>query len=248
MSRGPKSSRCCVPPLPLNEYHDQPPALSSNVRSGVDARFGRSRTGLLWLVSRSSALVLNLYDISAKPSINTLLEESKTYADVLDARSFDVGEGSRVAEVGVDASERLSVGSADVVEDDMSLGADFAVAACAVELAETLDGEAADGHGACSVVLEDFVFLFIESVVQSPFVGSWLTAPKAPPPIILVVSPASCSLIVKASSQTADHQTLVKVQAPKQCTPSTWLGPMITLESEPPSSISKTASLLPPSA
>jgi hypothetical protein len=69
----------------------------------------------------------------------------------------------------------------------MALSLGLAVTAAPVKLAEVVDGEAGDLHGAAAVVL-----------------------------------------------QTADHQTLVSLQAPMQCTPSIWLGPMMTLEREAP--------------
>lgn len=71
-------------------------------------------------------------------------ERYETYADIVDIGSDDVGKGSSITKVGVDTSETLAIGGADVVEDDMSLVADLAVTTRAVELAEGFDGEAAD--------------------------------------------------------------------------------------------------------
>lgn len=51
----------------------------------------------------------------------------------------------------------LALGGGDVVEDDVALVHAVAVAAAPVELAEVVDGEAGDGHGAGAVVLEHLV-------------------------------------------------------------------------------------------
>lgn len=82
-----------------------------------------------------------------------------TYTNVVNLRGNDVGEGSSISKVGVDASQTLAISGTDVVENNMSLVADLAVAARAVELAKGLDREAADRHGAGTIVLKDFVLL-----------------------------------------------------------------------------------------
>lgn len=60
----------------------------------------------------------------------------KTYADIFNINSLDVGKGSGIAKVGIDTSQTLAAGGADVVEDDVSFVADLAIPARAVELAE----------------------------------------------------------------------------------------------------------------
>lgn len=78
-------------------------------------------------------------------------------ADDLDGAGAGARDGGRVAKVGVDARQDLSVVGLDVLDDDVALDAVLAVAAGAVELAKVDDGEAVDGHGALAVVLDDLV-------------------------------------------------------------------------------------------
>ena len=69
----------------------------------------------------------------------------------------------------------------------------------------------------------------------------WTTlsfASWAPPPWIKTFPEPRAEI---ASSQTSRNQTLVKVQAPLQWTPSSWFLPMMTLEMEAPFSKMKTA-------
>lgn len=54
-------------------------------------------------------------------------------------------------------SKELSRGGVDVVEDDVALVHGLAVATAAVQLAEGLDGESANGEGTGAVVLENLV-------------------------------------------------------------------------------------------
>ena len=61
-------------------------------------------------------------------------------ADGLDGRSARVGDGGAVTEVGVDASEDLSVVGLDVLDDEGAGNAVLAVTAGTVELAEVDDG------------------------------------------------------------------------------------------------------------
>ena len=106
--------------------------------AGVDARLAGARAERLGLL----AVVVALEGL----------------ADLLGAGGAGVGDGGGVAVVGVDASEELAAGGLDVLDGDGALGAvALAVAARPVELAEVLDGEAVDGHGGGTVVLDDLV-------------------------------------------------------------------------------------------
>lgn len=79
-------------------------------------------------------------------------------ADCINARSTCRGvDGGRVAEVGVDACEKLAVGGFYALDDDVALGALLAVTAGTVELTEGVDSEAIDRDGAGAVVLDYFV-------------------------------------------------------------------------------------------
>ena len=77
-------------------------------------------------------------------------------ADLLDAgaaRALNVGS---VSVVGVDASKNLAARRFHVLDGDDTLGAvTLAVTARAVKLAEVGDGEAVDGDGRGTVVLDD---------------------------------------------------------------------------------------------
>jgi hypothetical protein len=73
----------------------------SNIRSLVDTRLGRTFTE-----SRRLLVVV----------VGTLV----LLADVLDRLGTGLGDGGSVAVVAVDADEVLSVGSLDVVDDDLS--------------------------------------------------------------------------------------------------------------------------------
>ena len=54
-------------------------------------------------------------------------------------------------------SKSLALRSSDVREDDVAFGLGLAVTTAAVKLAEVVDGEAGDLHGAAAVVLQDLV-------------------------------------------------------------------------------------------
>ena len=54
--------------------------------------------------------------------------------------------------------KNLALRSRDVREDNVTLALGLAVSAASVELAEVVDGEARDVHGAAAVVLQDLVF------------------------------------------------------------------------------------------
>lgn len=132
--------------------------LLGDVGLAVDASVTRARADLLRL---------NIVVISA----------SVLVADGLDTAGLDVGESGSVAQVRVDAfphvskisivmkgrmrsaltSKSLALRSSDVVKDDMALVLGLAVAAAAVEFAEVVNGEAADGKGSATVVLQDLV-------------------------------------------------------------------------------------------
>src|SRR4051794_4211951 len=58
---------------------------------------------------------------------------------------------------------------------------------------------------------------------------------RAPPPSMVIVCDAEVPLKVAASSPTSSHQTLRRVQLPRQCTPSAAGAPMMTLDSVAPS-------------
>ena len=106
--------------------------------AGVDARLAGARAEGLGLL----AVVVALEGL----------------ADLLGAGGAGVGDGGGVAVVGVDTSEELAAGGLDVLDGDGALGAvALAVTARPVELAEVLDGEAVDGHGGGTVVLDDLV-------------------------------------------------------------------------------------------
>lgn len=78
-------------------------------------------------------------------------------ANLLDGGRARAGNLGNVALVGVDADEQLAVVCLDVLDDDIALAHDLAVAARAVQLAEVDDGEAVNGDGAQAVVLDDLV-------------------------------------------------------------------------------------------
>jgi len=61
------------------------------------------------------------------------------------------GNGSQLT------SKSLALRSSDIREDDMALSLGLAVTAAPVKLAEVVDGEAGDLHGAAAVVLQDLV-------------------------------------------------------------------------------------------
>ena len=54
-------------------------------------------------------------------------------------------------------SKSLALRSSDVREDGVAFGLGLAVTTAAVKLAEAVDGEAGNAHGAAAVVLEDLV-------------------------------------------------------------------------------------------
>ncbi|EKG19819.1 hypothetical protein MPH_02888 [Macrophomina phaseolina MS6] len=73
-------------------------------------------------------------------------------------RGASVSDGGRVTKVGVDTSQLAAGVGLDVLDDDVAAASvAVAVAARAVELAEVGDGEAVNGDGADSVVLDDLV-------------------------------------------------------------------------------------------
>ena len=78
-------------------------------------------------------------------------------ADGLDGGSAGTGDGSGSTEVGVDASEDLSVVGLDVLDHDLACERLLAVTASTVELAKVRDGEAVNGDSTLSVVLNDLV-------------------------------------------------------------------------------------------
>lgn len=79
-------------------------------------------------------------------------------ADLLDRSGAGVGrDGRGVAEVGVDADERLAVVRLDVLHHHRALPLRLAVAARPVQLAEVHHREAVDGHGPDAVVLDHLV-------------------------------------------------------------------------------------------
>lgn len=112
--------------------------LGRDVRLAVDASIARARADLGGLL----AVVVGTLEV---------------LANVLDAGGLDALESGSVTVVGVDTGEELALVGGDVVEDDVALGLGLAVAAATVKLAEVVNSEARDGHGATAVVLEDLV-------------------------------------------------------------------------------------------
>jgi hypothetical protein len=104
----------------LNYFKNYNTHLASlDSRSGVDAVLGRALGDRLRLVTRGGTLEL--------------------LADSLDASSAGTSDRGSATEVGVDASEDLSVVGLDVLDDDAAGDGVLAVTACAVELAEVHD-------------------------------------------------------------------------------------------------------------
>lgn len=171
----------------------------------------------------------------------------KLLANLLDGGSASSAvDGSSIAEVGVDANEKLAVGGLDVLDDNVALGALLAVSARAVELTEVGDLEAIDGDGSGSVVLDDLVLSASGTSTRDGGVTIFLQGKS----ICSNVSMCEVSYEVwwYLPSQTAAHQTFLSVQEPWQWIPSIWSSPMMTLERVAPSAREKTASESPPSA
>lgn len=138
-------------------------------------------------------------------------------ADGLDLLGAGVGDGGSVAVVGVDAGQDVAAGGRDAVDDDVTLVHGVAVAAAAVQLAKVLDQEVGDADGTSAVVLDDYdSSQFDCECLEVVCVDSPLSsAPLAPPPMTYAVPEASWVLMVRASSQTATHQTFLMVQEPR---------------------------------
>ena len=123
-------------PLALKHAYGRENLASGN--AGVDASLAGASADRLGLLSAVVAL--------------------EVLADLLGASGAGVGDGGGVAVVAVDAGKKLAAGGLDVLDGNGALGAvALAVTAGPVELAEVLDGEAVDGHGGGTVVLDDLV-------------------------------------------------------------------------------------------
>jgi hypothetical protein len=104
----------------------------------VDAGIGRTGGDGLGLAARGDTLELLADDLDGAGAVGSV-------------------DGGRVTKVGVDASKELAVGGLDVLHDDVALSGLLAVTARPVELAEGVDGEAVDGDGTSTVLLDDLV-------------------------------------------------------------------------------------------
>lgn len=167
------TARSCANQLPITKLSCLFRSLLADVASDVGLAVDASVAG-----AGADLLGLDVVVVSA----------SVLVADGLDTADVDVGERGSVTEVGVDTcdpvsklslglvfcseylllltSKRLALRGSDVVEDDVALVLGLAVAAAAVELAEVVDSEARNRHGAATVVLEDLV-LGAESTAAS---------------------------------------------------------------------------------
>jgi hypothetical protein len=120
------------------DVHQQSHLGSSDVRLAVNASIARARADLRGLL----AVVVSTLEV---------------LANILDAGGLDALESGSVTVVGVDTGKELALVGGDIGEDDVALGLGLAVAAAAVELAEVVNSEAGNAHGAAAVVLEDLV-------------------------------------------------------------------------------------------
>jgi hypothetical protein len=135
----------------------------------VLARLAGTRANLLGLVTRGGTLVLN--------------------ADVLDGRSTSTSDGGDVTLVGVDTSQDLSVVGLDVLDDNVASAHLLAVTARSVKLTEVNNGEAVDGDGTETVVLDDLVFstsgtTALDESVTVTLEGESILADLLPPDVL----------------------------------------------------------------
>lgn len=134
------------------------------------------------------------------------------------ANLLDIGgagcavNGGSVAKVGVDTDKELSAGGLHILDNDVTLGALLAVSARAVELAKVGDLEAVDGDGTRTVVLDDLVFGTSGTSTSDGGIAILLQSES----IWLIVSmrEARNREWWYLPSQTAAHQTFLRVQEP----------------------------------
>ena len=126
-------------------------------------------------------------------------------------------DGGSVAKVGVDTDEELSAGGLDILDNNVALGALLAVSARAVELAKVGDLEAVDGDGTRTVMLDNLVV----GTSGTSTTDSGITIFLQSESIWSMVSTCRArNRVWYLPSQTAAHQTFLRVQEPWQWMPS----------------------------